>query len=288
MVTISGNAILAGVLGWPIGHTKSPLLHNFWFERYGIDGAYVPLGVNPVDLVSVLSALQKMGFRGVNVTLPHKEAVIPLVDALDPLAAEIGAVNTVLIDEHGKLRGLNTDGIGFLAHLSATVPDWREAVRRVVLIGAGGAARALAATFIAAGVEELCLVNRTAERAERLLARLASGATRTEARPWPERHAALEGADLLVNTSSLGMTGQPPLDLALDRLQPKAIVADIVYAPLTTPLLQDAARRGHRTVDGLGMLLHQAVPGFTHWGGIEPAVDRATRAVVEAALAAGR
>jgi shikimate dehydrogenase len=288
MVTISGKAILAGVLGWPIGHTKSPLLHNFWFERYGIDGAYVPLGVNPVDLVSVLSALPKMGFRGVNVTLPHKEAVIPLVDALDPLAAEIGAVNTVLIDQHGKLLGLNTDGIGFLAHLSAAVPGWRDDVRRVFLIGAGGAARALAATFIAAGVEELCLVNRTVERAEQLLARLASGTTCTEARPWPERHAALAGTDLLVNTSSLGMTGQPPLDLALDRLQPKAIVADIVYAPLTTPLLQDAARRGHRTVDGLGMLLHQAVPGFTHWGGIEPAVDRATRAVVEAALAAGR
>ena len=284
MVTISGKARLAGAIGWPISHSRSPLLHNYWFDRYRIDGVYVPLGVGPADLAAVLHALPKMGFLGVNVTLPHKEAVLPLVDSLDPLAAEIGAVNTVLIDEDGRTRGCNTDGVGFLAHLSATVPDWRERTGKVVLIGAGGAARALAATFIQAGTAELCLVNRTVERAEALLDRLDSKATRTSARPWSERQVALEGADLLVNTSSLGMTGQPPLELGLDALPSTAIVADIVYAPLETGLLEAAAARGHDTVDGLGMLLHQAVPGFTHWGGRAPAVDAATRAVVEAAL----
>jgi shikimate dehydrogenase len=280
----SGKARLAGVLGWPVGHSRSPLLHNHWFERYRVDGVYVPLGVAPVDLASVVAALPKMGFRGVNVTLPHKEAVMALMDELDPLAVEIGAVNTVLIDDDRRLKGLNTDGIGFLAHLSASAPGWRDRVRRVVLIGAGGAARALAATFIAAGIAELCLVNRTLERAETLLARLDPKTTRTGARPWSERAAVLEGADLLVNTSSLGMTGQPPLDLPLDALPPGAIVADIVYTPLTTPLLRQAAERGHPTVDGLGMLLHQAVPGFAHWGGTAPAVDEATRQLVEATL----
>ncbi len=284
MVTISGRARLAGVLGWPIGHSRSPLLHNFWFERYQIDGAYIPLAVAADDLAQVLDALPKMGFLGVNVTLPHKETVQTLVDELDPLAAEIGAVNTILIDAAGRKMGLNTDGIGFLAHLSATVPDWRQRVQKVALIGAGGAARALAATFIRAGIAELCLVNRTRARAETLLARLDAQACRTASVDWADRHRALDGVDLLVNTSSLGMTGQPPLDLALDRLPQAAIVADIVYAPLTTPLLAAAAARGHATVDGLGMLLHQAVPGFSHWGGRAPEVDAASRRVIEPAL----
>jgi shikimate dehydrogenase len=284
MVTISGKARLAGVLGWPIGHSRSPLLHNYWFERYRIDGVYIPLGVTPDDLAQVLGTLPKMGFAGVNVTLPHKQAVLGLVDALDPLAAEIGAVNTVLIDAAGQSTGLNTDGQGFLAHLAASVPDWRDRVHKVVLVGAGGAARALAATFIQAGTAEICLVNRTLERAEALLARLDHKASSTSARPWDERGAALEGADLLVNTTSLGMTGQPPLDLALDALPEAAIVADIVYTPLLTPLLQTAAARGHATVDGLGMLLHQAVPGFAHWGGVTAEVDAATRRLIEGTL----
>lgn len=288
MVTISGKARLAGVVAWPVGHSRSPLLHNYWFERYGIDGVYVPLGVAAVDLERVMRALPAMGFLGCNVTLPHKEAVMALVDELDPLAAAIGAVNTVTIDDAGRLHGANTDGGGFLAHLGAAVPDWRDTVSRVVLIGAGGAARALAATFIAAGVQELCLVNRTAERARALLARLDHGQTRAIARGWDERQAALAGADLLVNTTSLGMTGQPPLDLALHALPEEAIVADIVYSPLETGLLAAARARGHRTVDGLGMLLHQAVPGFSHWGGVVPAVDAATRELIEGALRESR
>ncbi len=284
MVSISGKARLAGVLGWPVGHSRSPLLHNYWFERYQIDGVYIPLGVSPANLAAVVDALSKMGCLGVNVTLPHKETVLQLVDRLEPLAAAIGAVNTILIDPDGTTTGCNTDGIGFLAHLEASVPDWQTRVNKVVLIGAGGAARALAATFIASGTAELCLVNRTLERARALLDRLDHQGTRAEAHLWAERHEALEGADFLVNTSSLGMTGQPPLELELSRLPPSAIVADIVYAPLITPLLAAAAARGHATVDGLGMLLHQAVPGFSHWGGVTAEVDAATRAVVEAAL----
>ena len=284
MVTISGKAALAGVLGWPVSHSRSPLLHNYWFERYRLDGVYVPLAVKPADLTAVITALPRMGFRGCNVTLPHKEQMLQLVDDVDPLAAEIGAVNTVLVDEDGGLRGLNTDGIGFLAHLSATVPAWPDEVERVVLIGAGGAARALAATFIAEGVTELAIVNRTVERARTLLDRLDHGQTRTKVIGWEGRDAALDGAQLLINTSSLGMTGQPPLELSLEHLPAGAIVADIVYAPLMTALLEVAGRRGHRTVEGLGMLLHQAVPGFAHWGGVTPEVDTATRDVVVAAL----
>ncbi len=278
MVSISGKARLAGVLGWPVSHSKSPLLHNFWFERYGVDGVYVPLPVQPPDLASVVRALPRMGFLGCNVTLPHKAAMLDLVDTVDPLAAAIGAVNTVLVDKAGELTGCNTDGLGFLAHLDASVPDWRASTRRVVLVGAGGAARALAFTFLANGIQELALVNRTPERAATLVERLGDGTGAVvTAPPWPERHRALEGTDLLVNTTSLGMVGQPALDLDLQALPPTAVVADIVYTPLATPLLAEARRRGHRTVDGLGMLLHQAVPGFTHWGGVTPVVDDATR-----------
>ncbi|MEZ5906935.1 MAG: shikimate dehydrogenase [Geminicoccaceae bacterium] len=277
-MTISGKARLAGVLGWPVGHSKSPLLHNFWFERHGLDGVYVPLPVAPEDLAPVMRALPRMGFLGCNVTLPHKAAMLDLVDAVDPLAAAIGAVNTVLVGDAGSLTGYNTDGLGFLAHLDGCAPDWRAATRRVVLLGAGGAARALAFTFLAAGIHELALVNRTPERAAALVARLGDqNDAAVLALPWAERHRALEGADLLVNTTSLGMVGQPALDLDLAALPATAIVADIVYTPLVTPLLAEARRRGHRIVDGLGMLLHQAVPGFTHWGGTRPVVDEATR-----------
>lgn len=278
MVRISGKARLAGVLGWPVGHSKSPLLHNFWFERHGVDGVYVPLPVAPADLKPVMRALPRMGFLGCNVTLPHKATMVGLVDDLDPLAAAIGAVNTVLIDETGRTTGCNTDGPGFLAHLDATVPGWRRNVRRVVLIGGGGAARALSFTLLAAGIAELAIVNRTMERATALAAHLGeSSSARIETLPWAARQRALEGADLLVNTTSQGMTGEPALDLDLAALPASAIVADIVYTPLVTPLLAAAGRRGHPVVDGLGMLLHQALLGFAHWGGCRPEIDDAVR-----------
>ncbi len=283
MVRISGRARLAGVLGWPVGHSKSPLLHNFWFERHGVDGVYVPLPVAPADLALVVRALPRMGFLGCNVTLPHKAAMVGLVDDLDPLAAAIGAVNTVLIDEAGRTTGCNTDGPGFLAQLDATVPGWRRNVRRVVLVGAGGAARALAFTLLEAGIAELAIVNRTMERATTLAAHLSENSSvRIEALPWAARHRSLEGRDLLVNTTSQGMVGEPALDLELAALPASAIVADIVYTPLVTPLLAAAGRLGHPVVDGLGMLLHQALLGFAHWGGSTPEVDDAARRLMSA------
>lgn len=271
-------ARLAALLGDPVAHSLSPLLHNHWFERYGVDGVYIALRVPADDLEATLRLLPRLGFLGFNVTLPHKEAVFRLVDRHDAAAARIGAVNTVLVEPGGALLGRNTDGEGFLAHLRAECPSWRPADAPAVLLGAGGAARAVAAALLEAGVPELRLANRTRERAEALADWLAA---HFPARPvvvgWEERTQALAGAGLLVHATSLGMAGKPPLDLPLDLLPLSAVVADIVYVPLETDLLRRARLRGHPVVDGLGMLIHQAVPGFRHWGGVEPQPDRAVR-----------
>ena len=276
---LSGKARLAGVMGWPVGHSRSPRLHGHWFERYGIDGVYVPLPVRPDDVELAFRALPRLGFRGWNVTVPHKEAAARLVDETDPAARRIGAVNTVLVLEDGRTRGLNTDGAGFLANLRQQAPSWQAALGPAVVLGAGGSARAVATTLLDAAVPRVTLVNRTAARAEQLAAELADlGSIQTVG--WDMAEQALADAALLVNCTSLGMTGQPPLDLALRPLSESAVVADLVYAPLETELLADAARRGNPTVEGLGMLLHQAVPGFSHWGGRVPEVDDALRSAV--------
>ena len=282
---LSGKARLAGVMGWPVGHSLSPRLHGHWFERHGIDGAYVPLAVRPEDLEAAFALLPRLGFLGWNVTLPHKEAAYRLVDSRDPAATRLGAVNTVLVDAEGRTRGLNTDGAGFTASLAAAVPGWLPTAGPAVVLGAGGAARAVAGALLEAGIAELRLVNRSATRAERLARELARLPQRIATVPWAERSAALAGAALLVNATSLGMTGQPPLHLALDELPEEAVVADLVYVPLETPLLAAARARGHAVVDGLGMLLHQAAPGFTHWGGVVPEVDAALRSLVLEGLA---
>ena len=276
---LSGKARLAGVMGWPVGHSRSPRLHGHWFERYGIDGVYVPLPVRPDDVELAFRALPRLGFRGWNVTVPHKEAAARLVDETDPAARRIGAVNTVLVLEDGRTRGLNTDGAGFLANLRQQAPSWQAALGPAVVLGAGGSARAVATTLLDAAVPRVTLVNRTAARAEQLAAELADlGSIQTVG--WDMAEQALADAALLVNCTSLGMTGQPPLELALRPLSESAVVADLVYAPLETELLADAARRGNPTVEGLGMLLHQAVPGFSHWGGRVPEVDDALRSAV--------
>jgi shikimate dehydrogenase len=281
---ISGRARLAGVMGWPVAHSLSPLLHNHWLERHGLDGAYVPLPVRPEDLALAFRALPRLGFRGWNVTVPHKEAAFALTDRHDPAAARMKAVNTVLVHEDGTLEGRNTDGAGFLASLVAA----RGAVPAgpAVIVGAGGAARAVAAALVAAGTRELRIVNRTQERAAALARDLGawSGA-RIEVVPWAERASALAAAVLLVQATDQGMAGRAPLDLPLQGLPAAAVVTDLVYAPLATPLLQAARARGNPTVDGLGMLLHQAAPGFAHWGGLVPEVDAAARALLLAALA---
>ncbi|MDJ0611925.1 MAG: shikimate dehydrogenase [Kiloniellales bacterium] len=264
---LSGAARLAGVMGWPVAHSLSPRLHGYWLQHHGIDGAYLPLPVEPDAFAKVLDALASLGFRGVNVTLPHKLAALAACDSVDPVAERIGAVNTIVFED-GKTLGANSDAFGFLAHLRQTLPAWRAEVGPAVVLGAGGAARAVAVALIDAGAPEVRVANRTAERAA-ALAKSLGGPVTTIA--WPPAGALAE-ANLLVNTTSLGMTGQPPLALDLGGLPAGAAVYDIVYNPLETALLAAARRHGNPVVDGLGMLLHQARPGFARWFGVEPEV----------------
>ncbi len=273
---LTGAAVVAGVIGWPVAHTLSPRLHGYWLDRYGIDGAYVPLAVRPEHLTDALQALPRLGFAGANVTVPHKEAALEVVDTVDPQARRIGAVNTVVVD-NGGLRGMNSDGIGFLDNLEAGAPGWGPGDGPAVVIGAGGAARAIVVALTEAGVPDVRLVNRTRTRAEHLADSIGGPTIVAE---WSDRASALDGAGLLVNATTLGMAGEPALDLDLAALPPDAIVTDIVYAPLQTPLLRAAAARGNPTVDGLGMLLHQARIGFTAWFGVEPEVTEDLRTFV--------
>jgi shikimate dehydrogenase len=263
---LSGKARVAGVLGWPVGHSLSPRLHGYWLEKLGIDGAYVPLLVRPGDFASVFRALPKMGFVGANVTVPHKEQALILADQVEPLAKRIGAVNTLVVREDGGIVGLNTDASGFMQNLWAGSP-WRPNLGPAVVLGAGGAARAVVAALADAGVPEIRVVNRSRERADKLAAEIGGP---IKVQPWDRPD--LTGAALLVNTTSLGMSGQPPLDIDLSALPRNAVVNDIVYAPLMTDLLLRAQARGNPVVDGLGMLLWQAVRGFALWFGQEPEV----------------
>jgi shikimate dehydrogenase len=276
---ISGEARIAGVVGWPVGHSKSPRLHNFWLERYAIDGAYVPLAVAPDDFEAALRGLKALGFAGVNVTVPHKQAALAAADEVDEAARRIGAVNVLEIGPGGALMGSNSDGYGFLENLRAGADGFDAASGPAVVIGAGGAARAVCVALCDAGAPEIRIVNRTGPRAEALAGELDGVGTAVR---WAERAAALDGAALVVNATSLGMAGQPPLDLDLDALAGDAVVNDIVYAPLTTPLLARAAARGNRVVDGLGMLIHQARPAFAAWFGRDPEVTDAVRAYLVA------
>lgn len=279
---LTGAARIAGIVGWPVKHSRSPRLHGHWLKRYGIDGAYVPFAVAPERLETALRGLQALGCRGVNLTLPHKELALPLLDRLSERARRIGAVNTVVIEGDGRITGDNTDGFGFMANLSAGAPDWQAADGPAVILGAGGAARAVAVALLDAGVPSLRLANRTAERAERLagdLRAMAPGRP-VEVIAWDERSEALASANLLANTTSLGMSGQPPLAISLEDLPETALVTDIVYTPLETGLLAAARARGHAAIDGLGMLLHQARPGFAAWFGRDPEVDDELRHAV--------
>jgi shikimate dehydrogenase len=271
------DTILAGVMGWPVAHSRSPLLHGVWLRRYGIDGAYVKLPVAPARLEQALRALPALGFAGVNLTVPHKEAAARVVDHLTPEAARMGSVNMVTVRPDGSLEGASTDGYGFVEHLRQGAPEWQAAAAPVVLLGAGGAARAIAAALIDAGVTTIRVANRTDSRAVALAADLGP---RIEPWPWARRDAALEDAGLLANTTSLGMTGQDSLEIDLAALPATAAVIDIVYSPLETPLLAAARARGNIAVDGLGMLLHQARPAFARWFGIDPVVDQALRDAV--------
>ena len=273
--------LLAGVMGWPIMHSRSPRVHGYWLEHYGLAGAYVPLAIKAEGLEAALRALPALGFSGCNLTIPHKEAALRIVDEASPLARRIGAVNCIVVREDGSLEGRNYDAFGFTASLRERAPELRFAAGPAVVIGAGGASRAILAGLMDEGVPEIRLINRSPARALALAAEF-GGPIR--AVPWEERAQALEGAAILVNTTSQGMVGEAPLDLPLDALPVSALVVDIVYVPLETPLLASARARGNRTVDGLGMLLHQARPAFEAWFGIDPVVTLELREMIEATL----
>lgn len=262
-----------GVIGYPLSHTLSPLIHNEWFQRYAIDGQYSAVPIPPARLASGIAALVEQNYAGFNVTIPHKQAVMAMCDTLDPVAQAVGAVNTVVI-ESGKLSGRNTDAYGFTANIEAAAPDFDWTAGPALVIGAGGAARAIMQALKDKGVPEIRMTNRTLSKAEALAEQYGAQTV-----PWEAmmKKAAdhLHDLNLLVNTSALGMAGQPPLTLDLSGLSPSALVNDIVYAPLWTDLLRMARMRGNRTVTGIGMLLHQAAPAFCAWTGRMPDIDAA-------------
>lgn len=282
MHPITGAATLAGVIGWPVAHSLSPRLHGYWLHHHNIDGAYVPLAVAPNNLEVAVRGLSAMGFAGANVTVPHKEAVMALMDGLSETAQRIGAVNTIVCRDDGSLFGDNTDAFGFFSNLSAGAPSWMPNRGPALVLGAGGAARAVIAALMDARVPEIRVVNRTAARAEALAEEFG---TSVVAMPWAARGEAAGDVGLLVNTTSLGMTGKDPLDMPISQCPDDCIVTDIVYSPLETPLLSAATDRGLASVDGLGMLLHQARPGFDAWFGRLPDVTPDLRAHMMVALA---
>jgi len=266
---------LAGVIGYPASHSRSPRLHTHWLRRYGLPGHYVPLEVAAEDVSSVLATMPRMGFVGANVTIPHKETVLRMCDLVTDRAALIGAVNTLIFRDDGRIHGDNTDGYGFLASLRAAVPSWQPKAGPSAIFGAGGASRAVIVALLEAGVPEIRLSNRSRPRAEAMRSEFGA---RLKVVDWVKAGEMLEGAVTVVNTTSLGMTGHQEYKFPLDALEPGALVTDLVYTPLETQFLSTARAAGCLTVDGLGMLLHQAVPGFERWFGQRPEVDDAARA----------
>ncbi len=266
----------ACVIGWPISHSRSPLIHGYWIRQHGLEAGYERIPVEPASLEAFVLSLAEQGYAGCNVTIPHKENAFRIVNEADEASKKLGAVNTIYVRD-GQLMGTNTDGEGFLNSLAAGAPHLSLKGKRAVILGAGGAAAAIAAALIDKGIGEAILVNRTLERAGIIRQRLGNAIVPLA---WSARSEALADCGLLINTTPLGMTGQPALDISLERLSITAVVADIVYTPLRTNLLLDAAGRGHTVVEGLGMLLHQAVRGFELWFGIRPEVSRGLHTLV--------
>ncbi|MCW1955770.1 MAG: shikimate dehydrogenase [Roseobacter sp.] len=268
---------LAGVIGSPIAHSKSPALHTHWLKTLGIAGHYIPIDVAQEDLEHIVKTLPKMGFVGVNVTVPYKEKVMAFADLVTDRAALIGSANTLIFRKDGKIHADNTDSYGFIQNLRQKAPDWDPKAGPAAILGAGGAARAVIAALVEVGVPEILISNRTKARAETLRADFGN---RLRVVDWVQAGNMLEDAATVINTTSLGMLGKPPLRVPLDGLQKGALVTDLVYAPLMTHLLTEANEAGCVTVDGLGMLLHQAVPAFERWFGVRPQVTDETRAAV--------
>ncbi len=270
---------IAGLLGWPVAHSRSPVIHNHWLQKYGIPGRYVLFPVPPENLAAALHGMAALSLRGCNVTTPHKQAVMPFIQHVDPLARRIGAVNTIVVGQDGSLTGFNNDGNGFVQSLRDARPGWRPDAGPIVVVGAGGAARAVVASLADQGAREIRLVNRTFERARALADEYGPP---VRAYPWDDRAELLAGAMLLANTTDRGMNGKPALDLDLARLPAGAIVGDLIYTPPETPLLAAARARGNLTVNGLGLLLNQARPAFNAWFGTMPEITPELVRAVEA------
>ena len=260
---------LAGVMGWPVAHSRSPIIHNHWIRAHGLHAAYGHLAVEPQRLGEAIRGLRALGLAGCNLTIPHKVEALHHVDLVHPLAKRVGAINCIVVQNDGQLMGYNHDGYGFIQSLLSAQPAWQANAGPCVVLGAGGASRAVLVSLIDAGATEIRLLNRTRDKAEALAQEFG---TTIHVLDWTDKEAALEGAALVVQTTNQGMQGEPPLVLDLSALPTKALVADIIYTPLETPLLAQARASGHRTVNGLGMLLHQARPAFASWFGVDPQV----------------
>ena len=268
-------------MGWPIAHSRSPLIHNYWLQKYGLKGSYVQLPVAPGTLGTAIPGLKALGFKGCNITLPHKVEAMAFMDEVDSVARCMGAINTIVVQADGSLKGFNNDGYGYIQSLLDAQPDWRADAGPITVLGAGGAARAVVLSLADRGAKEIRLINRSPAAAQALADEFGAP---VKALSWADRHAALGGAVMLVNTTSQGMHGTPALDLDLSALPKTALVSDVIYVPLETPLLQAAKARGNPVVNGLGMLLNQARPAFEAWFGVLPEITPELRRMIEATL----
>ncbi|MDH3240630.1 MAG: shikimate dehydrogenase [Alphaproteobacteria bacterium] len=275
--------LLAAVMGWPVMHSRSPMMHNYWMEQQGLAGTYVPLAIKPGTLGPALRALHPLGFSGCNLTIPHKLDAMEIVDEVDDVAKKIGAISCVVVRADGSLFGTNNDWLGFIGNIKQEVPDWRADAGPIAVVGSGGGGRAVVYGLLNEGAPEIRLVNRTRARAEAVASEFGGPIT---VYPWEERHDVLDGVAMAVNVTNQGMVGEAALDLRLDKLSPSALVADIIYTPLETPFLADARARGNRTVNGLGMLIHQGPPAWKLWFDIVPSVTAELRQRIERSIAA--
>jgi shikimate dehydrogenase len=276
---MAGDFILAGVMGWPVGQSRSPILHNYWIEKYNLNGRYVPLAVRPERLPDAIRGLPALGFRGCNLTMPHKQLAITMVDSLTDTAKRIGAVNCIVVGEDSKLSGTNNDGNGYVLSVQEVAPQWKPSDGPIAILGAGGAARAIIVALLERGASEVRLINRTLEKAEQLAKEFGSA---IKPIAWDKRGNAIADVALLTNATNQGMFGQPPLEISLDKLSSRTLVSDLIYVPPETPFLTTAKARGNVVINGLGMLLHQARPAFEAWFGVMPEITPELRASVMA------
>jgi len=276
---MANTFVMAGVMGWPVAHSRSPIIHNHWIRQYGLQGAYGLFPVQPDRIEDAIRGLRALGLAGCNITIPHKVNAMKLMDVVDPLALRMGAINTIVVTPEGALHGYNNDGFGYIQSLRDAKPDWQANAGPITVLGAGGAARAVVLSLLDQGATEIRLINRTRGKAQALADEFGAA---IQVFDWSERNEALSDIALLVNTTNQGMHGQPELDIQLDRLPQSTLVSDAIYIPLETPLLRAARLRGNETVNGLGMLLNQARPAFKAWFGVMPEITPALHQAIMA------